>query len=345
MANKAVWGIHSGSRIQFEPLFLNDKVVGVGWGRLGDIRSFGSDRERIKTTMAREYPDTKPGALPGYATMFSWFCNDVHPEDLILYPRMSDRTVHYGLVAGPYTFAGVEAPMPHRRAIRWVKVASRAQFSLGALKEISQGSSFFRVASFADEFLAVLAGTASGPTPPEGEATDDFTQEEEEVKQSTEDFVLSRLYSAYKGRALEHLVANLFETMGYHVQLNPEGVNGAYDLRASRGILGIEPPILKIECKSSETDRAGEKEVNALLGQLVPGEYAVFISLNGFTPNAKVVERDKRSTLRTLTGASLTTLILEHYERLDPRHKAAIPLKRIYIPDVGPSDDKSAESE
>ena len=39
--------------------------------------------------------------------------------------------------------------------------------------------------------------------------------------------------------------------------------------------------------------------------------------------------------LRLLDGDALLDLLMEHYEGLDARHRAEIPLERVYIPEPG----------
>jgi restriction system protein len=90
------------------------------------------------------------------------------------------------------------------------------------------------------------------------------------------------------------------------------------------------PPIVKVQVKSGDGS-IGRPKVQELFGTLGQGEYGLFISLGGFASQAKDFAKT-RSTLRLIDGPALVELILEHYEELQPRYKALIPLKRVYIP-------------
>ncbi len=77
----------------------------------------------------------------------------------------------------------------------------------------------------------------------------------------------------------------------------------------------------------------GQAEVSSLLGTLAPsGEYGLVVTLAGFTPPAKNFARNN-SNLRLVDGDDVINLSLQHYDQLDSRYKAIIPLKRLYVPE------------
>ncbi len=56
------------------------------------------------------------------------------------------------------------------------------------------------------------------------------------------------------------------------------------------------------------------------------------MTLGTFTASARTFARG-RSNLRLIDGAALVDLIFDHYEQLDSKYKALVPLKRVYVPD------------
>ena len=74
-----------------------------------------------------------------------------------------------------------------------------------------------------------------------------------------------------------------------------------------------------------------------LLGAIQPGEHALFITLRDYTSDAVRIERGK-SNLRLIGGADLVKLILNNYERFEPRFKTLLPLKRSYTPNAISTD-------
>jgi restriction system protein len=59
----------------------------------------------------------------------------------------------------------------------------------------------------------------------------------------------------------------------------------------------------------------------------------LFVTVGEYSADAHHIERNN-SRLRLLGGEDLVSLIFAHYDRFEPRFKAALPLKRTYTPDL-----------
>jgi len=110
-----------------------------------------------------------------------------------------------------------------------------------------------------------------------------------------------------------------------------KGADGGVDIIAHKDELGFEPPIVKVQVKSTE-GKSGDQEVTALYGKCNPDEKALFITLGEFTNQAENFARNKPN-LRLIRGDELVGLVFLHYEKFDSRYKGLLPLKRVYIPD------------
>lgn len=55
------------------------------------------------------------------------------------------------------------------------------------------------------------------------------------------------------------------------------------------------------------------------------------MTLGNCTPQARQFERGKHN-LRLIGGEELVALILNHYDRFEPRYQVLLPMKKIYIP-------------
>lgn len=208
----------------------------------------------------------------------------------------------------------------------------RATFSPSALHEIGSALTLFRVKRHAAEFLAFLDGTP-GPGPeadpdPEDEAEPTATR----VDSYARDFVAAVLVAMDPYR-FEEFVAALLRAIGYRAAATQASGDGGVDVIASRDPLGIEPPIIKVQCKRT-TSVIGGPDVQKLIGALAGGgdELGVFVTLGNYSTDAVHLERT-RQNLRLVTGAQLVDLVLEHYEALDPMWKRMIPLRRVYAVD------------
>lgn len=250
--------------------------------------------------------------------------------DLVLYPSQKDRHIHIGQVEGNYQFnPKLEPGYPHQRAVKWLKAIPRTSFSQGALYEIGAARCLFQIKNYADEYLAVLEGKAPTTSIAEDESVAIIA---EDIEQSTRDFVIKRLAQDLKGHPLAHFVANLLNAMGYRTRVSPEGPDGGIDIIAHKDELGFEPPIIKVQIKSTEGS-VSDQIVSALYGKVSQGEYGLFVTLGTFTKQARNFATNI-SNLRLIDGEELVDLILQHYEQFDSRYKGYLPLRKVYIPEA-----------
>lgn len=327
-----LWGIHAGAAGQGDSLFLSKNCIAVGWNKTGDLSQIPADRDNFKTHLAKTHPETKPGALPVHAGVLYRFVHDIKEGDLVVYPSKVDRQVHIGTIEGPYEFTPhIDAAYPHTRRVKWGKSAARTSFTQGALYEIGSAVTLFSVRNYADEFISVYKGTPL----PETQASDDETLPyvAQEVHQNTRDYVLKRLSQHLKGHPFAQFVAHLLEHMGYQTRVSPPGADKGIDIVAHKDELGFEPPIIKVQVKSTDGN-TGDPDVSALYGKIAgSGEFALFITLGGFTSPAKAYAAGK-SNLRLIEGEELVDLIFQYYEKFDSKYKGLLRLTQVYIPDT-----------
>jgi restriction system protein len=330
MSEAIVWGIHAGRTGDGDTLFITGNVVALGWRQMGDLGFLPADREAFKARVTVTFPEKKIAAIPGTAGQMFRFMHEMKVGDFVVYPSKHRRRVHIGRVEGPYSYSPQqESSYPHRRPVRWLKDFPRSTFSQGALYEIGSALSFFQVKTYTEEFLR--AGLEGVATAPPAAADETVALVAEEMEETTRDFILKKLAQELKGHPLADFVAHLLGTMGYRTRVSPEGPDGGVDIIAHRDELGFEPPIIKVQVKSTEGS-VGDSIVSALLGKVSAGEFGLLVTLGTFTAPATSFARNK-SNLRLVDGSSLVDLILQHYESFDSRYKGLLPLKRVYIPE------------
>src|SRR5574341_1731185 len=113
--------------------------------------------------------------------------------------------------------------------------------------------------------------------------------------------------------------------------MSPEGPDGGIDIMAHKDELGFEPPIIKVQVKSTEGS-IGDPIVSALYGKVSGSEFGLLVTLGTFTTQAQNFARSK-SNLRLIDGEELVALVLQHFEQFDSRYKGLLPLKRLYVPE------------
>lgn len=336
MSDSTLWGIHAGKTGDADTLFLQRNHIGIGWHVVGDLSRFAADREDFKRALAQAYPQKKQGAIPVDAGQLYRFVHEMRVGDLVAYPSKRDRQIHIGRVTGDYRYDLTFDPgYPNLRPVTWLKGVPRTQFRQGALYEIGSAMSLFQIRNYADEFLAVLDERPQPPPVDEDETVADVL---EDIEETTSDFILKTLGQELKGHPFAAFVAHLLNTMGYQTRVSPEGPDGGVDIIAHRDELGFEPPIIKVQVKSSEGS-IGDPAVSSLYGKVGSNEHGLLVTLGTFTPAAKTFARSK-SNLRLVDGEELIRMITSHYEQFDSKYKGILPLKRVYVPEsrVGESN-------
>lgn len=328
-SEKIMWGIRAGKTGDADNLFLKHSVIALGWTEMGDMSGLAADREAFKARLMEVRPDRKERHYWIAAGQVYRLVHEAKNGDLVIYPSKRDRRIHVGEIVGPYQYEPKpESDYPQHRAVKWLKSFPRTKFSQGALYEIGSAMSFFQVKNYADEFIAALSGQDATPPAKQDES---ISYVAEDIEQNTRDFILKALAQELKGHALAEFIAHLLSSMGYRTRLSPEGPDGGIDIIAHKDELGFEPPIIKVQVKSTE-GTIGDPIVSQLYGKVERSEYGMVVTLGTFTNQAVTFARNK-SNLRLIDGDGLVGLILQHYEQFDSKYKGLLPLKRVYVPE------------
>jgi restriction system protein len=330
-----MWGVHN-DQPQLE--LVENGFISIGWLEMGDLSVVGNDKEAMKAKVAATYPDIKPGAIPGTAGTLLTFVYRIQVGDLVVYPHRPDSTLNFGRVAGEYEYHR-ELPLHrNRRKVEWLRTGvPRTDFSEGARFEVGSAITIFQVKRHVQEFLDFLAGT-SPVTPVAGAVDPDDAADvatnavsAERIEDDTRDFIVATLMRELEGADFERFVAHLLACMGYRTRVTQASGDGGVDIIAHKDPLGLEPPIIKVQCKRS-TSSMGGPVVQNLVGTLSPGgsELGLFVTLGSFSKDALHIERT-RQDLRLINGKELVDLVFEHYEQLDPKYKRMLPMRSVYV--------------
>lgn len=332
-----MWGIHNDA---LSSELVEEGFVSIGWDAIPDIRSIGNDRELLKLTLERAHPEAKAGAIPVWAGILRRFAFEMQKGDMVIAPHKADSTLNFGVVTGDYEYhAGLQVH-PHRRTVRWMKTGvSRGLFPQKALYEIGSAMTLFRVKKNTAIFQSFMESGASDvaveePDDTSVERADDWVETEPSaarLDQFTHDFILKTLLQDLSHEEFEYFTADLLRAMGYQARVTPYSSDGGVDVIAHRDPLGLEPPVIKVQCKHSSAQQS-RPDVQRLSGTLAHGELALFVCLGSFSKDAVGYERERQS-LRLLTGADVVKLTLEHYERLSSEWQNRIPLRQVYVVD------------
>ncbi|WP_426571320.1 restriction endonuclease [Aquihabitans sp. McL0605] len=333
-----VWGIHNN---QPDLDLIGGGFVTIGWDELGDMSALPDDRDFLKDRLAETYPDVTLGAIRVWAGVILRFNFEMQPGDYIICPNKADSTINIGRVIGDfYVEPGVDVHR-NRRHVEWLRTGvPRTEFSQGARYEIGSAVTLFKVKNHTGEFLAAVGVAPPGDDTPVAPVVPpvpgpDLIENEpsaERVAAYSRDFVVDVLRKMDPFR-FEHFTAAVLRAMGYHARPTVATGDGGVDVIASKDALGIEHPVIKVQCKRT-VNTIGAPDVQNLAGALAHGgsEVGLFVTLGSYSADARHLERT-RQDLRLVNGTELIDMIFEHYERLDPEWQALLPLRQVYAVD------------
>ncbi len=322
------WGIHAGRNGEAEPLFEKESVVALGWKKTGDLSNFKT-REEFRQQYEQAYPQAKAGAIPIHAGILYRFVCEMKNGDVIVFPRKFGREISIGRVIGEYKYES-QYDYPHIRKVEWFKKYPRTKFSQGALYEIGAAMTFFQVKNFSEEFAVAIEQKEFMPVAPEEEESVGLAADD--IEQQSHDFVLKQINQKLKGHALAEFVGHLLNLMGYKTKVSEPGPDRGIDIIAHKDDLGVEPPTILVQVKSSEKD-INEAAVSELYGKVSEKDFGLFISVGGFNKQAINFAFDKRN-LKLINGDELVDLVYKYYDQLDGKYKAVFPLKKVFIPET-----------
>lgn len=333
-----VWGIHNDT---LTTELIDGNFVSLAWDSMGDLSQISGGREELKAELARRTPEDSHKAIPIWAGILLRFRDEIRVGDVIVAPYKPDSTINIGIIHGDYEHASEAQTHRHRRRIEWKKIGlSRTVFTQPALYEIGSAITLFKVSKHSHEFLAALTTRtedvekvtavverAAATNVPEDDAPDE--PRASRIERHTRDFVLEVLQERIGNRQFEEFSADLLRALGYQARVTAYSQDGGVDVIAHKDPLGVEPPLIKVQCKH-KTSTIGAPEVQQLIGTQGTGELVVFMTLGAYSRDALALER-QRPGLRLITGEDIVSLILKHYVALPERWRALMPLTPLLV--------------
>jgi restriction system protein len=334
-----LWGLHHRGAHEL----VSAGLIAVGWPDAGDLGDLPDDRDAFKQRLRASFPGKSEAWVANAAGQLLRFRHVMQVGELVVYSRKADRTINIGRIEGEYAYEpGEWGRYPNRRRVEWLETEiPRDRFSSGCLYEIGAALSVFTIKEHKQEILAALgegAGGGSGPVaapeaeaPPELEPVSEDEPDVERISELTGDFILREFNTTMKGHDFAQFCGWLFEALGYSARVSPPGADQGVDIVATKDPLGVDRPLLKIQCKSG-SGSIGSSEVQALNGTLADAELGVFIAVGGYTTPARQAAAGMPK-MRLIGPEELLDLILTHYPQLPDEAKQAIPLRRVWMPD------------
>ncbi len=153
---KTIWCIRAGQQGAAHNLFIERSLIVLAEQGFGDLRNLPKNRESFYSTYAKRHADEGSTAIAGIGGTFFRFIHEIHNGDLVLYPCLLDKKVHYGVVSGPYAYAKSQKEFPHHRKVIWNGAFEKSNLSEFARRELGAARTLFKVNNNAEEIRAVI---------------------------------------------------------------------------------------------------------------------------------------------------------------------------------------------
>ncbi len=330
---KNMWMVRAGVGASLFDEFKENGVVAIGWREIGDLTNVTS-REAIKDLVRRVYPDYKEGRIRIWANQIIRFRFEFKINDYVITYNPERRIYMIGKIIGDYEYydADENSPFkeyPHIRRVVWEHEISRDRLSASTKNTLGSISTIFKLPEESKKEILNLLRGREEPEDISGEEAELDTIRDDIMAKATE-FIKDKILKL-TWEEMQELVAGLLRGMGYKTVVSPRGPDRGCDIRASPDGLGLEDPRIIVQVKHRSSQVTSE-EVRAFLGGLRKGDKGLYVSIGGFTKDAKYEAERSQYPITLVDLDMLVRLIVQYYDNFDSDTKALIPLIKIYWP-------------
>ncbi|MEY4243339.1 MAG: 5-methylcytosine-specific restriction enzyme [Verrucomicrobiota bacterium] len=200
------WLIAPGEGAKLWEQWQEQGIAAIGWPELGDLTSYDSKEEILKTL--DQTPNTNNWLI---ALMLSNISREMKPGDIVFAKLGRSEVIGWGEVSGSYSFAGEQEEYPHVIAVDWkikkaVKIPER-KLAIKALTELTNKPKVLKILSGLYSGVPGLGEYSSG------DEDDDLSDPEESDEMVLDwpsydmDKALSELFMSR--HSLEHILEQL----------------------------------------------------------------------------------------------------------------------------------------
>ena len=337
-----LWVVRCGGNGSYEEEALSQKIVGIGWGKLGDISGIET-REEIQDLFAKTHSEESIASVRNQVAQIYAFRSRIQRGDLVALPLKNSASIAFGHITSDYKFVSdAHDFVKHQRTIQWIKTIPRSDmdqdllFSFGAFLtvfQVQRNDAEARVQALLTGIKPPISNNASQIE----QSLEDDLVENFDVEQFSRDQIRKIIEQKFAGHALAQLVGEILKAEGYTVMISPAGPDGGVDVLAGSGKSGFEEPKIAVQVKS------GNQIVDAPTLRDLQGTMSIFGATNGLVVswggfNGQAIKDARRSflSLHTWNSDDIIDHITANWEKLPEEIKAVLRLKQIWtvIPNI-----------
>ena len=323
-------GISGGEGGRYVPQARHGNYIAIGWEELGDLTDWAGrlheDDQKLRDefrafyrTKISQETAVQSGIQAGQVASFVF---GIRPGDIVLVRDPMVKRVHVAEVVGPYAYVDKPSdgcPYRHRRLVKWSAVIDRGQLpeklktSLGSLLTVFELTKH-------SELIDSLMG--------ETETTRVTTLKSGgELVHALKERLLDMTPEAF-----ERFVSELLELAGFAAHVTRLVGDKGVDVEGTLTLEFFADVNVRAQVKRIGGN-VGIKEIQQLRGALAGDEHGVFITVGGFTRQAREeAEAVAKKEMKLIDGDMLVDLILRYYDEMSSPHREFLRLRRREIP-------------
>ncbi len=342
-----VWVVRAGNRGQSEDFNLERGRATIGWPEIGDLSGCGS-REAVRQLVDQAYPGDHPQRLAVFTGQLWAFRQGVQPGDLVVMPlKTKPGYLAFGRCSGGYAYdPSAPSDRGHFLTVDWqFEPVSRAVLKDDLLAMVNGAMTVFSPSRnhAAERLEAVAAGGVDPgigiPIPAKVPGTSSshsvvlLDPPQVPTLDAIRDRVRARIVENFGQHKLTHLVADVLTALGFVCEVSPAGPDQGIDIRAGRGPLGLDAPII-VEVKSEPT-AVGAPVMRGLHSAMSKNNapHGLLVAMGGITGPAKKEFESLRTIIQVWDAEALLDQLFASYHLLPDSTKAALPLKQVWVLD------------
>ena len=336
------WLIRAGKSGERDDFAIEGGLAGGGFHEVPDLSDTRS-RDQVREIVRRALPAASDGRITNFTGQLWALRSRVRPGDLAVLPLKTTSQVAVGVVTEGYKYRDDEiSSRRHVVGVDWKRsdvprtaVRQDLLYSLGAFMtvcEIKRNDGAWRLQqllkSGSDPGARVEAVEASEAG---GTDTTDASESTFDLERLGRDQIQTRVAEQFAGHGLSALVAAVLQAEGFFTKVARPGPDGGIDVFAGKGPLGLDPPLLIVQVKSSPTP-VDAKVVRELHGVLSThgAEQALLVAWGGVNKTARQELRSQFFRVRVWDADDLLDAVLRNYEEFSDELRADLPLKRVW---------------
>ena len=128
------WTYAPGEQAAFWDEYYQNGIMGLGWNKIGDLRTFKKQADLIAPLKQNYGSDT---SQKNSADMLYGFANEMKPGDVVFAKKGRSTIVGRGVVTSDYYYDGNHEKQPHLRKVNWTNKGEWKSDSMQAMKTLT----------------------------------------------------------------------------------------------------------------------------------------------------------------------------------------------------------------